>query len=107
MKGILEISIVPIKLNNQSASLSDVVAKFFKLLSLNSKVKVEIYPTSTVVYGEIEDVFEAFRNAVEKTVSRDEIPRIVAFLKLDIRVDKEATPQAKYESVIKKIDNLS
>lgn len=103
MKGILEVSIIPIKLRSESASLSDVVARFFNVLKENEKVKVEIYPTSTVIYGELEDVFNAFRNAIERTVSFDEIPRIVSFLKLDVRIDKDATPQTKYDSVVKKI----
>lgn len=103
MKGILEVSIIPIKLRSESASLSDVVARFFNILKENEKVKVELYPTSTVIYGELEDVFEAFRSAIEKIVSLEEVPRIVSFLKLDVRIDKEATPQSKYESVIKKI----
>ncbi len=103
MKGIVEVSIVPIKLRSESGSLSDVIAKFFKLLSANEKVKVDLYPTSTVVYGELGDVFSAIVHAIENTVSIDEIPRIVSFLKLDVRVDKEVTPLSKYESVMKKL----
>ncbi|MFN4244871.1 MAG: MTH1187 family thiamine-binding protein [Brevinematia bacterium] len=106
MRGILEISIVPVRLHAENSSLSDVIAKFFKLLSDNPKVRVEIYPTSTVLYGELEDIFSAFRFAIEKTLSKDSIPRIVSFLKLDVRIDKDMTPQSKYESVISKLEEM-
>jgi len=105
MKGILEISLVPIKINAKNASLSDDIARFFVLLSKNKKVNVEIYPTSTVITGELEDIFSALHSAVSNFVS-DDIPRIVAFMKLDLRIDKEATPETKYESVKKKIQKL-
>jgi uncharacterized protein (TIGR00106 family) len=105
MKGILEISLIPIKINAKSASLSDEIARFFVLLKENKNVNVEIYPTSTVITGELEDIFSALNNAISKFVSGD-IPRIVAMMKLDLRVDKEATPKTKYESVKEKINKL-
>lgn len=105
MKGILEISLIPIKINAKSASLSDEIARFFVLLKENKNVNVEIYPTSTIITGELEDIFSALNNAISKFVSGD-IPRIVAMMKLDLRVDKEATPKTKYESVKEKINKL-
>ncbi len=103
MKGILEVSIIPIKLHAENASLSDIIAKFFKELQKGERVEVKIYPTSTVLLGELEDIFTALRKALENTISPNDIPRIVSFMKLDLRIDKEATPESKINSVMEKI----
>jgi len=105
MKGILEVSLIPVKVNAKSASLSEDIARFFTYLKEHKNVDVEIYPTSTVVTGELENAFSAVNDAISRFVGGD-IPRIVVVMKLDLRIDKEATPETKYTSVKEKIEKI-
>ncbi len=96
--AIMEITIVPV---TGSASVSEYVANALKIIK-ESGLKYELTPTSTVVEGEINDIFNLAKKIHLSPFSKG-APRNLTLIKIDDRRDKEITMEYKINSVKKKL----
>jgi len=93
---IAEISIVP--LGTGSTSLSQYVADLEKVLKKYNDLKSELTPMSTVVEGNLDRILEAVRE-MHETPFLNGAFRVSTRITIDDRRDKEASMDAKIDSV--------
>ncbi len=95
-KTIAEITVVP--LGTGSTSLSQYVADVENVLKKYSDLKTKLTPMSTVVEGDLDRILEAVRE-MHETPFKKGAKRVSTRLSIDDRRDKEASMDAKIESV--------
>ncbi len=98
--ALLEITIVP--LGTSSTSVSEFVVEAYRIIE-KSKLSFELTPTSTVIEGEIDDLFELARKVHESPFNKG-VERVVTNIKIDDRRDKPSSMEYKKTSVLDKIE---
>lgn len=93
-----EITIIPIGVG---ASVSDYVAKALKIVE-RSGLKYRLTPTSTVVEGDLDELFRVMKEMHESPL-RKGAPRVVTIIKIDDRRDKPITMEYKVRVVEEKL----
>ncbi len=97
---VVEVTIIPI--GTKSPSLSDYVAKASKELS-NSGLEHELTSTGTIIEGELDEVLKVVKKMHESVFDK-EVSRVVTFLEIDDRRDKDLTIEGKKKSVEEKLE---
>ncbi len=93
---IAELTLTPL---GEGTSVSRYVKEALKAIR-STGLKVELTPMSTVIEApSIEDIFEAVRRG-EDAMFRMGAKRVIVDLKIDHRVDKEATMESKKRAVL-------
>ncbi len=93
-----EITIVPVGVG---ASVSDYVAEALKIVE-RSGLKYRLTPTSTVVEGDLDELFRVMKEMHESPF-RKGAPRVVTIIKIDDRRDKPITMEYKVRVVEEKL----
>ena len=96
---VMEITVIP--MGTGSASMSHLVAEIVKVIE-NKGVKFELTAMGTIVQGDMETLLEIARELHEVPFKHG-APRVVTFIKLDDRRDKELTIEGKVRSVMEKL----
>ena len=96
--AVAEISVVPV--GTGSASISDYVAKAFKIVK-ESGLKYELSSMATNLEGEITDIMEVARRIHESAFEQGAV-RVLTSLKIDDRRDKPLTIDGKKSAVMSK-----
>ncbi len=96
--AIMEITIIPV---TGSPSVSKYVAEAIKLIR-ESGLKFELTPTSTVIEGNIDELFHMAKKIHLLPLEKG-APRNLTLIKIDDRRDKNITMEYKKKSVIEKI----
>jgi len=99
--AILEITIIPVGTCSTSASIY--VAEAHKIIQ-KSGLLHELTPTSTVIEGDIDELFKLARKIHESPFNKD-VKRVITTIKIDDRRDKSSSMKYKKESVMKKLEN--
>jgi uncharacterized protein (TIGR00106 family) len=100
MKGqvVAEISIVPI--GTGDTGLSGYIAACLEVLERRKDISYRLTPMGTIIEGSLDKVLEAVQKMHEVPFNKG-ASRVVTFLKIDDRRDKQATMADKIESVRK------
>ena len=93
---ICEISIVP--LGTGTTSLSAYVADCHRILESQSRVRYQLTPMGTILEGNLEDILQLAARLHEVPFERG-ARRAVMTLKVDDRRDRDASMDAKVQSV--------
>ncbi|QNF29811.1 MTH1187 family thiamine-binding protein [Metabacillus elymi] len=83
---LLEISIIPI--GKDSTSFSSDVTKVVRKIK-EKELKYELTPTSTVVEGDIDQLWEIAKEMHDEAISSTGSERIVTNISIDHRTDKQ------------------
>ena len=100
MKGqvVAEISIIPI--GTGDTGLSGYIAACLEVLEGRKDISYRLTPMGTIIEGSLDKVLEAVQEMHEVPFNKG-VSRVVTFLKIDDRRDKQATMADKVESVRK------
>ncbi len=98
--AIVETSITPI--GTETPSVSKYVAKCHKVLEDFPEIKYQLTPMGTILEGELPKILEAITKMHEVPFDNG-ASRVSTLIKIDDRRDKEATMDAKMQSVISKL----
>jgi len=96
--AMIEITIFPI--GTGSTSISEFVAGAYKIIE-NSGLSFELTPTSTVIEGNIDKLFQIAKE-IHESPFRKGAKRVVTSIMIDDRRDKTTSMEYKKESVLKK-----
>ncbi|MDP5275547.1 MTH1187 family thiamine-binding protein [Chengkuizengella axinellae] len=103
--AIVDITIIPIGTN--SSSVSDFVAEIHKTLDqFKDKVKVQLTPMSTLIEGELDDLFEVIKVIHEVPFNKG-AHRVATNIRIDDRRDKPLKMTEKVMKVQKKMNSSS
>lgn len=97
--AIVQFSVVP--LGTGDTSLSKYVARVHQVLEA-SKVKNQLTPMGTVLEGELDEIMAVIRQVQELPFEQG-AKRVMTLINIDDRRDKDATAQAKLDSVRDKL----
>lgn len=97
-KIVAEISVVPVGTAN--TGLSHFVAACLDVLDNSKDISYQLTPMGTIIEGTIEKVFEVIKAVHEAPFTKGAL-RVVTWVKIDDRRDKETTMTGKVESVLK------
>ena len=101
----MEITIVP--LGTGSPSVSHYVAEIHKVLEAAPEaVRFQLTPMSTILEGDLEDLFAVVRRMHEVPYSKG-AQRVSTSIKIDDRRDKPSTMAGKVQSVLDKLDGAA
>jgi len=96
---IMEIKILP--LGTKTASVSEYVVNALKVLNKND-IKYELTSMGTIMEADsVECLFDAAKQMHKAALSQ--INRVVTFIELDERIDKELTIEGKLKSAQEKL----
>ena len=96
---IMEIKILP--LGTKTASVSEYVVNAVKVLNKND-IKYELTSMGTIIEADsVECLFDMAKQMHKAALSQ--INRVVTFIELDERIDKELTIEGKLKSAQKKL----
>lgn len=93
-----EITIVPVGVG---VSVSDYVAEALRVVR-RSGLKYQLTPTSTVIEGDLDELFEVLKEMHESPFAKG-APRVVTVIKIDDRRDKTITMEYKVKVVEEKL----
>jgi uncharacterized protein (TIGR00106 family) len=95
--AIVDITIIPI--GTETPSVSRYVAEIQKVLQQNSdKVKYQLTPMSTLIEGELPDLFNVIQQLHEVPFTNG-IQRVATNIRIDDRRDKKSTMSGKLKAV--------
>jgi uncharacterized protein (TIGR00106 family) len=95
--AIVDITIIPI--GTETPSVSEYVAEIQKVLHQNKdKVNYQLTPMSTLIEGELSDLFHVIQQLHEVPFSNG-IQRVATNIRIDDRRDKKSTMSGKLEAV--------
>ena len=93
---IAELTLTPLGVGT---GVSGYVKKAFEVIK-NAGVKYELTPMSTIIEAEtLEDIFKVVK-AAEEAMLNAGAKRVIIDLKIDHRVDKDATMESKKRAVL-------
>ncbi|GAA0348763.1 MTH1187 family thiamine-binding protein [Bacillus horti] len=99
--AIVDITIVPI--GTEGPSVKDYVVHIHKALKqYEDRVKVQLTPMSTILEGELSDLFEVIQ-AIHEVPFKEGIQRVATNIRIDDRRDKAVNMQDKVRSVQEKL----
>ncbi len=100
MRGtvIAEVSVVPV--GTGSTGLSHFVAACLDAVEDKKNISYQLTPMGTVLEGTLEEVLKAIQAMHEVPFSRG-ASRVVTWVKIDDRRDKQSTMTGKVESVVR------
>lgn len=99
--AIAEVTIVP--LGTGSPSVSKYVAEVHKVLQqAKEPVKFQLTPMSTILEGELDDLFAVIRRMHEVPFDKG-AQRVSTSIRIDERRDKASTMESKLQSVHEKL----
>jgi len=94
---IAEISIFPV---SEGTSLSPYVKKAFEAIKSVEGLRIQLTPMGTILEAvDLEQILEAFKRA-HRAVRESGAKRIVAYLKVDDRLDKPRSMEDKVKAVL-------
>ncbi|MGC4379240.1 MTH1187 family thiamine-binding protein [Fictibacillus sp. Mic-4] len=95
--AIADITIIPI--GTETPSVSEYIAQIQKVLEENSdRVTYRLTPMSTLIEGDLKDVFEVIEQLHEVPFQKG-IKRVATNIRIDDRRDKKSTMESKLASV--------
>lgn len=97
-KVVAEVSIVPV--GTGSTGLSHFIAACLDAIENRKGISYQLTPMGTVLEGTLQDVLEAVKAMHEVPFKRG-ASRVVTWVKIDDRRDKQSTMAGKVESVIR------
>ncbi|WP_202080607.1 MTH1187 family thiamine-binding protein [Caldalkalibacillus salinus] len=99
--AIVDVTIIPI--GTQEPSVSTYVADIQKVLEqYKDKVNVQLTPMSTLIEGELEDLFEVVQ-AIHEVPFENGVQRVATNIRIDDRRDKKRKMQDKVQAVQEKL----
>jgi len=99
--AIVEVTIFPLGTN--STSVSQYVAGIHKILEKQDKIKYSLTPMSTILEGDLDEIFPLIRK-MQESVFNQGAQRVETNIKIDDRRDKKSTMEQKIHSVKSKLD---
>lgn len=99
--AIAEVTVVPI--GTGSTSLSSYVAELQKVLAEQSNITFTLTSMSTIIEGELDDIFIAIR-AIHEAPFQADAKRVSTSIKIDDRRDKQSSSEQKLRSVQEKLN---
>jgi len=93
---IVEVTTVP--LGTDSTSLSAYVADLEKVLAKYTHIKTQLTPMSTIMEGDLDDIFTAIREMHETPFLKG-AKRVSTRISIDDRRDKTASMEGKIKAV--------
>lgn len=97
---IAEVTVVP--LGTASSSLSQYVAEVEKVLQKHHKIKTMLTPMSTILEGDMDEIFEAIKEMHEEPFLKG-AQRVSTRISIDDRRDKKISMQSKLDAVKSKL----
>jgi uncharacterized protein (TIGR00106 family) len=95
--AIVDITIIPI--GTETPSVSSYVAEIQKVLQQNNdKINYQLTPMSTLIEGELPDLFDVIQQLHEVPFSNG-IQRVATNIRIDDRRDKKSTMAGKLKAV--------
>lgn len=101
--AIIQFTVVP--LGTAGTSLSAYVAEVHRVLE-SSGVKNQLTPMGTILEGPLDQLLEVIRKVHELPFDQG-VKRVMTLINIDDRRDKQATAQAKLQSVRDKLENTT
>lgn len=98
--AIAEVTVLPV--GTGSTSLSEYVAQLQRVLQAQPKIQFQLTSMSTIIEGELDDVFAAIR-ALHEAPFEQGAGRVSTSIKIDDRRDKVSTSEQKLRSVLEKL----
>lgn len=98
--AIAEVTVLPV--GTGSTSLSEYVAQLQRVLQAQPKIQYQLTSMSTIIEGELDDVFVAIR-ALHEAPFEQGVGRVSTSIKIDDRRDKVSTSEQKLRSVLEKL----
>jgi uncharacterized protein (TIGR00106 family) len=99
---IVDITIIPI--GTETPSVSSYLAEVQKVLQQNKdKVTYQLTPMSTLIEGELSDLFDVIQQLHEVPFTKG-IQRVATNIRIDDRRDKKSTMEGKLQAVEAKMN---
>ncbi|AKO93458.1 MTH1187 family thiamine-binding protein [Priestia filamentosa] len=99
--AILDVTVIPV--GTSTPSVSQYVADIHKVLKRHEgKVKVQLTPMSTLIEGDLDDLFEVVKEMHELPFSKG-LDRVCTNIRIDDRRDLKHTMERKIEAVETKL----
>ncbi|MEW4371216.1 MTH1187 family thiamine-binding protein [Paenibacillus kandeliae] len=98
--AIAEVTVIPV--GTGSTSLSSYVAQMQRVLDKQQGISIQLTPMSTIIEGEIGDVFRAIQ-ALHESPFEEGAGRVSTAVKIDDRRDHPTSAQYKLDSVRSKL----
>jgi uncharacterized protein (TIGR00106 family) len=98
--AIAEVTVLPV--GTGSTSLSEYVAQLQRVLQAQPNIQFQLTSMSTIIEGELDDVFTAIR-ALHEAPFEQGVGRVSTSIKIDDRRDKVSTSEQKLRSVLEKL----
>jgi len=93
--AIMEVNVIP--LGTKTPSVGEYVTRAVKVLK-EAGVKYEVTPMSTIIEGELDDLFHLAK-MMHLAIFGKDVNRVVTTLKIDDRRDQKLTMNEKIEKV--------
>ena len=97
--AIMEVNVIP--LGTETPSVGDYVTRAVKVLK-EAGVKYEVTSMSTIIEGELDDLFRLGKMMHLATFEKD-VNRVVTTLKIDDRRDQKVTMNGKIKKVKRRL----
>lgn len=94
--AVAEIKVVPV--GTDSTSYSDLVTACCQAVSRMPGIKLQVTPTSTIIQGQLDQVFDAARR-IHEAAFQNGVQRALTTISIDERRDKEMNIEEMVESV--------
>jgi len=98
--AIAEVTVIPV--GTGSTSLSSYVAELQRVLEKQTGIKYTLTSMSTIIEGQLEDIFAAIR-AIHEAPFQSGAMRVSTSIKIDDRRDQESSSEQKLRSVREKL----
>lgn len=99
--AIAEVTVIPV--GTGSTSLSSYVAQMQRVLDQQQGIQIQLTPMSTIIEGDIADVFKAIQ-ALHESPFEQGAGRVSTAVKIDDRRDNLTSAQYKIDSVRSKLE---
>ncbi|WP_411344905.1 MTH1187 family thiamine-binding protein [Paenibacillus sp. WLX1005] len=100
--AIAEVTVIPV--GTGSTSLSSYVAQMQRVLDQQQGIQIQLTPMSTIIEGDIADVFKAIQ-ALHESPFEQGAGRVSTAVKIDDRRDHPTSAQYKIDSVRSKLEH--
>ncbi|WP_411348844.1 MTH1187 family thiamine-binding protein [Paenibacillus sp. WLX2291] len=100
--AIAEVTVIPV--GTGSTSLSSYVAQMQRVLDQQQGIQIQLTPMSTIIEGDIADVFKAIQ-ALHESPFEQGAGRVSTAVKIDDRRDHPTSAQYKIDSVRNKLEH--
>jgi len=94
--ALVEVSVVPV--GTDEPSVSSYITECYRVLELESNLKHQLTPMSTIIEGDLNQVLDAVKK-MHKVPFTEGVERVITTITIDERTDKSMSIESSVEAV--------